>query len=136
MEAFVGWEVLDFDSQQVVKVASYVVALDDLGRLTNVVLESADVLALVSNQPDTDERREAMAVDLWVDDRSVSADDAAVFQSSKAREHADADSPVVAASSVTLARPCSRRALMISRSASSTVCTRQSLASLETKVQF
>ena len=82
MEALVGWEVLDFDPQQVVEGAGYVVALDDLGRLARAVLELADVLALVSNEPNGDEGREAMTVDLGVDDGFVSADDAAVFQPS------------------------------------------------------
>ena len=82
MEALVGWEVLNFDPQQVVEGAGYVVALDDLGRLARAVLELADVLALVSNEPNGDEGREAMTVDLGVDDGFVSADNAAVFQPS------------------------------------------------------
>lgn len=82
MEALVGWEVLNFDSQQVVEGAGYVVALEDLGRLTRAVLELADVLALVSDEPNGDEGRETMTVDLGVDDGLVSADNAAVFQPS------------------------------------------------------
>lgn len=82
VEALVGWEVLDFNPQQVVEAAGDVVALDDLGHLTRAVLELADVLALVSNEPNRDEGREAVAVDLGVDDGFVSADNAAFFQPS------------------------------------------------------
>jgi len=55
------------------------VALDDLGRFTRAVLELADVFALVSYEPNGDEGRQAMTVDVGVDDGFVSADDAAVF---------------------------------------------------------
>ena len=82
VEALVGWEVLNFDSQQVVEVAGYVVAFDDFRCLARAVLELADVLALVSNEPNGDEGREAVTVDRGVDDGLVSADDAAVFQPS------------------------------------------------------
>ena len=83
VDAFVGWEVWDFNAEEVVVVAGDVVAFGDLGNFAGAVLEALDVLALVSDEPNRDEGREAAAVRFGVDSRPVAADDPVVLESSK-----------------------------------------------------
>lgn len=80
VEAFVGGEVRYLDAQEVVEVPGYVVAFADLGDLADSVLEAADVVALMTDEPDRDERGQAMPFGFRIDDRPVSPDDPGVLK--------------------------------------------------------